>query len=107
MGATFGMYCLSNGLVITELQALQVLAGVEAGHIASGRIGGSEGAVTVAVQGDQAAVKKAIAVAEAVKGEPPVQALKGQCDDCLYENCAYHGRKEGELPEWLQKAPRA
>ena len=105
MGATFGMYCLTNGFVVTELQALQVLAGVETGHIASGGIGGSEGAVTIAVQGDPAAVKKAIAVAEAVKGEPPVEALKGQCDDCLYENCAYHNSKEADLPGWLQKAP--
>ena len=43
MGATFGMYCLSNGLVVTELQALQVLSGAEVGHIASGGIGGSDG----------------------------------------------------------------
>lgn len=107
MGATFGMYCLSNGVVITEMQALEILAGVDALHVASGGIGGSEGAVTLAVQGSDEAVSKAIAVAESVKGEPPVQALKGQCDDCLYENCTYHGKSEEELPAWLRSAPAA
>jgi len=107
MGATFGMYSLSDGVVITEMQALEILSGVDALHVASGGIGGSEGAVTIAVQGDDEAVGKAIAAAESVKGEPPVQALKGQCDDCLYENCAYHGRAEADLPAWLQSAPPA
>lgn len=107
MGATFGMYCLSNGAVITEMQALEILTGVDALHVASGGIGGSEGAVTIAVQGTEEAVGQAISVARSVKGEPPVQALKGQCDDCLYENCAYHGKSEAELPAWLRSAPAA
>ncbi|MFH1567275.1 MAG: hypothetical protein ABIL09_04685 [Gemmatimonadota bacterium] len=107
MGATFGMYCLSNGVVITEVQALQILSAVEACHVASGGIGGSEGAVTIAVQGTESAVRRAIDLAESVKGEPPVPALKGQCDACPYENCAYHGRSEDELPAWLRAAAAA
>lgn len=105
MGATFGMYCLSQGEVITELAALRILAGVDALHVASGGIGGSEGAVTVAVRGAPKDVERAIAFAEAVKGEPAVPALKGQCTQCLYEHCAYHGKKEEELPAWLRAAP--
>ena len=104
LGANFGMYCLSNGLVVTEIEALDVLAGVEVCHISSGGIGGSEGAVVVAAQGDEAAVKKAIAAVESVKGEPPVAALKGYCDRCAYDTCAYHGQQESELPSWLQTA---
>jgi hypothetical protein len=107
MGATFGMYCLSHGLVFTELEALAALAGVEAVHVASGGIGGSEGAVTLAVHGAVEDVEQAIEVAESVKGEPPVPALKGQCTSCPYEHCAYHGKDEDELPAWLRAAKAA
>lgn len=102
MGANFGMYCLSNGLVTTEIEALRILADVEAKHIASGGIGGSEGAVVIAVQGTDEQVGKAIAIAESVKGEPSVPALKGRCDDCPYDICAFNGKKEEDLPDWLR-----
>ena len=102
IGAPFGMFCLSNGIAFTEIEALATLAGVEAKHIASGGIGGSQGAVIIAAQGDDASVKKAIAAVESVKGEPAVEALKGRCDDCPYPSCAYHGMAEKDLPAWLQ-----
>jgi len=104
MGAHFGMYCLSSGIVVTEVQALKVLAGVEAQHVASGGIGGSEGAVVIAAQGSEKGVRQAIEIVESVKGEPPVPALKGYCEECLYDRCAYQGMKEEELPAWLQTA---
>ena len=102
MGANFGMYCLSNGLVTTEIEALCILTDVEAKHIASGGIGGSEGAVVIAVKGTDAQVRKAIAIVESVKGEPSVHALKGRCDDCPYDICAFNGKKEEDLPDWLR-----
>mgnify|MGYP003969108639 CR=1 FL=1 len=96
-----------SGAIDAGLAALErepkTLAGVEAKHIASGGIGGSQGSVVIAVQGPDDAVKKAIAVAESVKGEPAVEALMGECDDCPYETCAYHGLAEGERPDWLRK----
>jgi hypothetical protein len=102
MGADFGMYCLSHGIVVTEIQALAILAGVEAKHLASGGIGGSEGAVVIAVKGGEPQVRQAIALVESIKGEPPVPALKGRCDDCPYPRCAFNGRKEADLPAWLR-----
>ena len=36
---------------------------------------------------------------EAVKGEPPVPALKGRCDDCPYRSCAYNGLAQDQLPQ--------
>lgn len=101
MGADFGMYCLSNGIVVTEIQALQILAGVEAKHLASGGIGGSEGAVVIAVRGPETQVRQAIALVESIKGEPPLPALKGRCDECPYPRCTFHGKTEEELPAWL------
>ena len=102
MGAPFGMYCISTGNVFTEIQALETFANVEAKLIAAGGIGGSQGAVIIAVRGEEAAVKKANEAVEAVKGEPPVDALKGHCDDCPYPTCAYHGLAEEDLPNWLR-----
>ncbi|MCK9355761.1 MAG: hypothetical protein M0R22_01210 [Dehalococcoidia bacterium] len=61
-----------TGKIVTEIQALGVLAGVKAYHICSGGVGGSEGAVTLAIEGDEAHVKKAFDLVNSIKGEPPV-----------------------------------
>lgn len=58
--------------VVTEIQALAVLAGVKAVHICSGGVGGSEGAVVLALEGDEAHVEKAFELVKSIKGEPPV-----------------------------------
>ena len=60
------------GQVLTEIQALAVLAGVKAIHLSSGGVGGSEGAVVLAVEGEEPAVAKAFDLVKAIKGEPPV-----------------------------------
>ncbi|MCK4580481.1 MAG: hypothetical protein KAU10_03950 [Dehalococcoidia bacterium] len=61
-----------TGKVVTEIQALAVLAGVRAFHICSGGVGGSEGAVVLTLEGDEAHVNKAFELVKSVKGEPPV-----------------------------------
>lgn len=61
-----------TGKVVTEIQALAVLAGVRAVHICSGGVGGSEGAVVLALEGDEANVEKAFELVKSIKGEPPV-----------------------------------
>jgi hypothetical protein len=102
MGADFGMYCISSSaMVVTEIEALEILFGVEAKHVASGGIGGSEGAVVLVITGDEPKVRGAIAFIEALKGEEPVRALKGTCESCRYA-CCFAGTKECDLPDWLQ-----
>ncbi len=61
-----------TGKLVTEIQALAVLAGVRAFHLCSGGVGGSEGAVVLALEGDEAHVKKAFELVKSVKGEAPV-----------------------------------
>lgn len=100
MGATFGMFCLSNYPAVTEIEALRILAGVETTLIASGGVGGSEGAVVLVSTGSEAEVKKAIVLVESVKGEPAVSGNKGTCAVCPYP-CTFQGKKEEELPSWL------
>jgi len=60
------------GKVISEIQALAILAGVRAYHLASGGVGGSEGAVVLAIEGDEDKVEKAFDLIKSIKGEPPV-----------------------------------
>ncbi len=59
-----------TGKVVTEIQALGVLAGVKAYHICSGGVGGSEGAVTLSIEGDEAHVKRAFDLVTSIKNEP-------------------------------------
>ena len=105
MGADFGMYCLSNTIVVTELEAIKMLFGLTGVLVCCGGVGGNEGAVTLAVEGDEAQVKALVAYLEdEVKGEPPVGGNKGICADCRYKRCRYNGLKSEELPAWMKKA---
>ncbi|MFW6151309.1 MAG: hypothetical protein ACOC6A_07215 [Chloroflexota bacterium] len=61
-----------TGKVVTEIQALALLAGVKAFHVCSGGVGGSEGAVVLALEGDDSHVQKAFELVKSIKGEPPV-----------------------------------
>ena len=65
-----------NATVVTEIQALRILAGVEATHIASGGFGGCEGAVALVVEGTDEAVRRAFEVVEGLKGETAVLVEK-------------------------------
>ncbi len=100
MGADFGMYCIPNGTVVTEIEALKILAGVEAKHIASGGVGESAGAVIMVIKGEEANVRKAISIVESIKGEPPLKGFKGTCERCRYA-CTFKGKKVKDLPVWL------
>ncbi|HEX9006536.1 MAG TPA: hypothetical protein VF889_04540 [Bacteroidota bacterium] len=101
LGADFGMFCLVNAKVVTEIEALRILFGVEAKMVASGGVGGSEGAVVLAVNGDDSAVRATTALVEAIKGEQPVKGLKAVCEKCRYA-CRFAGTKEADLPAWVR-----
>ena len=100
IGADFGMFCIPNGTVVTEIEALKILAGVEAKHIASGGVGESAGSVVLVIKGEEAKVRKAISIVESIKGEPALKGFKGTCEKCPYA-CKFAGKKVGDLPAWL------
>ncbi|NPV06624.1 MAG: hypothetical protein HPY83_01520 [Anaerolineae bacterium] len=58
------------GSIFTEIEALEVLAGVRATHIGSGGVAGAEGAIWLAYEGDEEQMKRAEAALAAVYGEP-------------------------------------
>lgn len=100
MGADFGMFCIPSGIVVTEIEALKILAEVEARHVASGGVGDSAGAVVLVISGEDAKVRKAISLVESIKGEPTLPGFKGTCETCPY-SCRFVGTKPEELPAWL------
>jgi len=100
MGADFGIFKLPNAVVITEIEALKILTGVEATHIGSGGIGDAAGAVSLIIEGEESKVKNAIGIIESVKGEPVLPGFKGTCETCLYA-CIFAGKKKEDLPVWL------
>lgn len=100
MGADFGMYCISNGILVTEIEALRILANVEAKHIASGGVGESVGSIVLVIKGTESNVRKAISLVESIKGEPVLKGFKGTCEICRYA-CKFGGKKVQDLPAWL------
>lgn len=61
---------LVTGEIMTELEALQLLAGVSVFQAAGGGIGGAEGGVRLICRGTREQVQKALEIAASIQGEP-------------------------------------
>ena len=101
IGARVGIACVTGGKVITEIQAVHNLFGVTAVHFASGGYGGSEGAVTLLVDGGDDKINRCLDFIETIKGEPPLPAAKGPCKTCPIL-CSFQGKEDDELPAYLK-----
>ena len=101
IGTRVGLACVSDGRVFTEIEAIDTLFGLEAVHFASGGYGGSEGAVTLIVEGKDEDVHRCLDFIEKIKGEPPLPAIKGPCKTCGML-CSFQGKDVEELPPYLQ-----
>ena len=73
MGIRVGLASLTSALVMTEVQALAILAEVRARLVSCGGIGGNEGAVILLLEGYQENLDKAVGIVEGVKGEPKIE----------------------------------
>ncbi len=122
-GLRVGMMPLVSAHVVTEIEALRVLAGVEARHVASGGVNGSEGSVVLVAEGERESVERAIGIVESIKGERPFLPKKGICEACVpgspaesleegrrafeaqtggVPHCMFAMKKEEELPDYLK-----
>lgn len=72
IGSPCALIPVPHGKVFTEIQALNMLFGVETTHVASGGIGGAEGVVVLVIEGEEKNVEEAFNLIKAIKGEPPV-----------------------------------
>lgn len=82
IGMPVGLMPVTYGLPITEIQALEILAQVDAYCIGAGGVGGSEGSVVMVVEGEDQEVNKIMDIVKAIKGEPAIPALKQKCSEC-------------------------
>jgi hypothetical protein len=73
LGSPPGLIPLTSFKVVTEVQALEELTGVQAMAVAGGGIGGCEGARAFVVEGTEEQVKKAFHFVKQVHDESPVQ----------------------------------
>ncbi|HBV86958.1 MAG TPA: hypothetical protein DEF42_09990 [Desulfosporosinus sp.] len=72
IGHKVGLIPMLGATVVTELTALETLYDVEARCIAAGGVDGSEGSVTIAIEGLDEEVQRAMEDIKSLKGEPPV-----------------------------------
>ena len=121
LGIKIGMIPIMNAQVITEVEAFSILFGLEAIHVGSGGLNGSEGSVTLIAEGERKDLDQAIRLIDSIKGEAPLRPKKSLCMSCLptspsmlispdeqftekeIKHCMFQGRKEIELPPFLQQ----
>ena len=60
-----------TGIIVTEIEALEILTGVKAIQISAGGIGGAEGSIRLLLKGEEEQVKTAAKLIENIQGEPP------------------------------------
>jgi hypothetical protein len=71
-----------EGIVVTELKAIEILSGAVAIPISAGGLGGAEGALTLVIKGEKEQVTKAIEKIEDSKGAKLPQIRISNCNDC-------------------------
>ena len=79
-GLPSGLVPIPNALVVTEVQAFEILTGVKVVPIAAGGIGGSEGTVVLSLEGKAAQIEQALSLVKAIKREPPVGRPSGRAN---------------------------
>ncbi len=82
IGKRVGLIPVSYGIPITEVEALELFADIDAYCIGAGGVGGSEGSVVMVVEGDEEEVEKVFNLVDSIKGEEPVGVLKQKCSQC-------------------------
>ncbi len=72
IGDKVGLVPLLGATVVTEITALETLFQVKTYCIGAGGVAGSEGSVTLVIEGDESKVMEALALIKSIQGEPPV-----------------------------------
>ena len=89
MGMPVGLFPCPPSVTVTEVQAIESLSGASAVPIASGGLGGAEGAITLVLKGDEAKVKKALSYIEQSKGAKLPELRLCNCNDCPVPDCKF------------------
>jgi len=60
-----------QGMIFTEIEALELLCGVSAIPVGAGGIAGAEGGVRLLLMGEPSAIRQAMDLVDGIQGEPP------------------------------------
>jgi hypothetical protein len=94
-GMPCGLFAVTTGITITEIQALELLTeeDVEVIHMASGGMIGAEGSVVLQISGDEGGVEELIEIVKGIKGEPPLNVPVRTCPTCDWPTCPWKGKE--------------
>ncbi|HSW38057.1 MAG TPA: hypothetical protein VLL97_01030 [Acidobacteriota bacterium] len=88
MGMPVGLFPCAAGVTVTEIRAIELLSGASAIPIASGGLGGAEGAITLVLKGATEEVEKALDFVEKSKGARLPDLRLCNCDACPVPDCS-------------------
>jgi hypothetical protein len=89
MGLPAGLLPCPDGKTITEIAAVDILCGATAIPVASGGLGGAEGATTLIIKGTKEQVRQAIKYIEQSKGAKLPSLRLSNCSDCSVPHCRF------------------
>ena len=89
MGMPVGLFPCPAGVTVNEVRAIEILSGASAIPIASGGLGGAEGAITLVLKGKADEVKKALDFVEQSKGARLPDLRLCNCNACPVPNCRF------------------
>jgi hypothetical protein len=89
MGLPTGLFPCPEGKTITEIDAVKILSGAVTVPIASGGLGGAEGAMTLIIKGTNKQVRGAIEFIEQSKGAKLPSLRLSNCSDCSVPHCRF------------------
>jgi hypothetical protein len=89
MGLPAGLFAYPDGRSITEIDAVKILSGADAIPIASGGLGGAEGAATLIIKGKNKQVRVALEFIEQSKGAKLPSLRLSNCSDCSVPHCRF------------------
>lgn len=83
LGFKTGYMVVTNPTLITEIESLKILFGVEAVQVAAGGVGGMEGSVVLAFEyEDEKVSKEVISLVKKLNRKPPLKIAKQKCAQC-------------------------
>lgn len=94
-GLPVGLFPVTSGTTITEIQALELLTNedIDIIHMASGGINGAEGSTVLQISGEDEGVKQLIDLVKQIKGEPPLKVPVRTCPTCDWLTCTWTGQE--------------
>jgi hypothetical protein len=89
MGMPVGLFPCPAGVTVSEVKAIEILSGASAIPIASGGLGGAEGAITLVLKGKADRVTKALDFIAQSKGAKLPDLRLCNCTDCPVPHCKF------------------